>query len=714
MTGSGRVRRAWEEQRAAAGRRYRQAGDERSAVRERRAAGMRFPDSPEAVDTRASRLMARGGVSEAIVAGVYSEALTKRRANERIIGIGNESQPWAFLPRGARAASSIARISVRHNGVDMPLGTGFMVSPRLLMTNQHVLEDEAFARRCFVEFNVQNTVENTPDAAIRFALEPAVFFAADGELDFAVVAVAPAVDGRAAGDMFGWQRLSAQTGKAVVGEPVNVIGHPDGRFKEVVVRDNALELRLDDFLHYRTDTAPGSSGSPVFNDQWEVVALHHCGVAKEDEHGNALRKDGRIAQPDDPDHLVDYVSNEGARISSVLRRLGAGEFDEGRRALLAEMGPESGLAVGSSFPPGASGALSTVGTASASGTPAPVVGPGAAGVVGASPDGLLSRPSTAVDGRRETAGAFPGLRGRAIGTRSHLVFLHGRRQHDDALEDLRVHWTAGLNHGLTLAGLGTVEPATVWFPYYARLLMSALGQESAAGRRHFGDPSDPAAAEELDAGPEDTSYGRLVMAAAEARGLPPEDRAATEGARDLLSGGVKRALGFLADVTDLDALVIAGVFRDVDAYLTAPGVRDTVLDGVLKVLGEVPEGENIVLVAHSLGTVVGMDLVHRLPNDTNLSLLVTAGSPLGMDAVYDNLVVTGPDRRGPVTDWANTWSPADPVATGCPLPSAVWGPVTDLRVLNARGRAHKIEEYLAHPEVAGRIGRALRPTGQEP
>ncbi|MGJ3562248.1 hypothetical protein ACR6C2_44955 [Streptomyces sp. INA 01156] len=48
----------------------------------------------------------------------------------------------------------------------------------------------------------------------------------------------------------------------MIGEPVNIIGHPMGRLKEIAVRDNALQVRLDDFLHYRTDTEPGNSGSP--------------------------------------------------------------------------------------------------------------------------------------------------------------------------------------------------------------------------------------------------------------------------------------------------------------------------------------------------------------------------------------------------------------------------------------------------------------------
>jgi V8-like Glu-specific endopeptidase len=31
-------------------------------------------------------------------------------------------------------------------------------------------------------------------------------------------------------------------------------------------------------LRYRNNTEPGSSGSPVFNFEWELVALHHGGA----------------------------------------------------------------------------------------------------------------------------------------------------------------------------------------------------------------------------------------------------------------------------------------------------------------------------------------------------------------------------------------------------------------------------------------------------
>ena len=42
--------------------------------------------------------------------------------------------------------------------------------------------------------------------------------------------------------------------------------HPGGSPKRVSLRQNFIAARTDEFLHYMTDTEPGSSGSPVFDD----------------------------------------------------------------------------------------------------------------------------------------------------------------------------------------------------------------------------------------------------------------------------------------------------------------------------------------------------------------------------------------------------------------------------------------------------------------
>ncbi|MDQ0585128.1 trypsin-like serine peptidase [Streptomyces rishiriensis] len=674
MAATDRSRDERERQIAAAAARYGAAGDERRAVERQQDAGVAFPDSEEALAARAARLLERHAVSPAmVVEAVRAEPLAATAAYERILGVSKELQAWSFLPRGSRAARTVARISVRENGRELPLGTGFLVSPSLLMTNHHVLTDADASRQCFVEFDAQVTVDNTPQTPIRLELDPDAFFAADERLDFALVFVASGPDGRPPGETFGWNRLSVRTGKLVIGEPVNVIGHPMGRLKEIAVRDNMLQTRLDDFLHYRTDTEPGNSGSPVFNDQWEVVALHHSGVPRTDDQGRVLRQDGQVWRPGDGDDAIDWVANEGVRISSILKHLAALPRTSPPPSPLDELGPEAGLAQARAAAPAA----------------APVV--------------VAAQPPAP-----ERAAARAGLRARggAFGGERHLVFLHGRSQEGKDPEKLRRAWAAGLNQGLVRAGLPPVDPADVWFPYYGDRLAQALTAHEAVP--HVVEAPTATAAEVVapSAPSARAVYEELIGEAALKWNMPRERQPATEGfgLGDLV-GALQKRLSWLAARSDLDAWAIALIFRDVAAYLDdARPVREEVLDCVLEA---VPDSGEVVLVSHSLGTVVGLDLATRLSPGVSVVHLTTAGSPLGLDSVYRRLLVGGPKRPDVVADWLNVWCPNDAVAIGCPLADDWADGLTDLAVINARDRAHSIVEYLSHTEVARSVGSRL-------
>ncbi len=667
----------------AAAERYRWSGADRYDAWRRQERGEAFPDSPEMLAARAARLIQRNGIpADAAMEAIRADSLDQPKMYERILGVAKDLQAWSFLPRGARAARTVARISVSENGREIPLGTGFLVSPRLLLTNHHVFPDATAARSAFVEFDAQVTIDNAPDVSKRFALAPDTLFIADYDLDFALVLVSPDSDGRPPGETFGWNRLSVQTGKLVIGEPVNIVGHPSGRLKEISIRENRLEARLDRFIQYQTDTEPGSSGSPVFNDQWEVTALHHSGVPRTDDQGRVLRRDGQIWQEGDGDDAIDWISNEGVRISVILKQLATLPLDDARLAFLAEMGSESGLQDGTAARPVVTGLIPP---------PAPSV------------DGLSVETDVRVDATHvRTAAARIGLAAgpTAFGGSRHLVFLHGRGQQGHDPEQLRRYWTAALNGGLTRACLPTIAPADVWFPFYGSQLVQAMQTREGIPHSPWEAAGDPVEAAAPGSGSTRRLYEQMIIEAAAQAGRPAKHPAREEG----LSDAVHQGLSWLADTTNLDQLLIAAIFADVAAYLDNQRIRDTVLDCVLQTM---PRTGQLVLVSHSLGTVVAMDLLTRIDPRIEVELLVTAGSPLGLDSVFERLLAGGPQRPDRVAHWFNAWCPSDPVSIGCPLSDHWQGELVETPVANPAGHAHDIEEYLAHPEVAQAIGASL-------
>src|SRR5262245_7462058 len=148
--------------------------------------------------------------------------------------------------------------------------------------------------------------------------DPAAFFVTDKSLDFSLVALKGDLRKIAA---YGWNGLSAAEGKIIVGEYVTIIQHPSGERKQIALRENQIVDVLDNFLHYKTDTSPGSSGSPVFNDQWEIVALHHSGIPHKDSSGRMLTRDGKVWNAAMGEHAIHWVANEGVRISRILKHL---------------------------------------------------------------------------------------------------------------------------------------------------------------------------------------------------------------------------------------------------------------------------------------------------------------------------------------------------------------------------------------------------------
>ena len=306
---------------------------ERTETEEKLKSGSKLlADDPQRVEKRIKRLLRGEFASEVaavavapatttIAAGVGTEPL----ALERILN-KNNLMSINYLERGLRVARSVARIRIRSSqGRTLGFGTGFMVSPRLLMTNNHVLTSRNDALFSHCEFNFQDDLTGRPTPTSVFELDPDLFFETDRALDFSLVAVKERAR-EGSGDLrdlrlFGWSRLIEEEGKAILGEFLNIIQHPNGEPKQLALRENEFIDLLDNFLHYKTDTAPGSSGSPVLNDQWEIVGLHHSGVPRKDSSGRILTRDGSLWRQSMGEHKIDWIANEGIRVSRLVKHI---------------------------------------------------------------------------------------------------------------------------------------------------------------------------------------------------------------------------------------------------------------------------------------------------------------------------------------------------------------------------------------------------------
>lgn len=282
-------------------------------------------DTAERVNRRLERI-SRSSVAKTILTEAspkqipFSQDEFERIVQERMIG-RNDLMSVSYLEFALQVSQSICRIIIRsRTGRVIGYGTGFLVSPHLILTNNHVLTSIEDAKMALAEFNYENDKTGQMKKSLAYDLDPFSFFVTHKELDYTLVAVKeqsnlPLLR------TFGWNSLIEEEGKVIIGEYVNIIQHPNGEHKQLALRENQLVDLLENFLHYQTDTAPGSSGSPIFNDQWEVVGIHHSGVPKTDAQGNYLTTDGRLWNSSMGEEQIQWIANEGVRISRIIKDL---------------------------------------------------------------------------------------------------------------------------------------------------------------------------------------------------------------------------------------------------------------------------------------------------------------------------------------------------------------------------------------------------------
>lgn len=256
---------------------------------------------PNSIEPTARQLERARLLAQSRPALSASDLQDGRRILEAVVG-RDDRVPRSFLVDGARTADAVCRVATLTDLGQPLLGSGFAVAPGLILTNNHVLPDWNAAARGQVEFGFWSSDPDRQHSRVVLVLDPETLFLTDLQLDFTLVAFEPNA-AEAAHRVFGSIDILAQTGKALIGEALNVIQHGDGAAQSISLRDNVVVDVFDDWIHYTSDTSEGASGAPVLNDQWQLAALHHAAFEYTAADGSRL------------------LVNEGVRISSVAGAL---------------------------------------------------------------------------------------------------------------------------------------------------------------------------------------------------------------------------------------------------------------------------------------------------------------------------------------------------------------------------------------------------------
>lgn len=286
-----------------------------------------------------------------------------------------------------------------------------------------------------------------------------------------------------------------------------------------------------------------------------------------------------------------------------------------------------------------------------------------------------------------------------------LLLVHGRAQEGKSSAKVEEEWMTALRRGFAELGFSAPFDLRVDAPFYGNKLVEFLD------RRALPQADDVATRGDAV----DDGYARFLaevaVQATEQNKVPaPElDREMEPGPQERGPenwGWVQAVIRVIdRNTPDVASFGIGELLRDVFVYVNDPPVRRA----INKIVAAALTNEPTIVVAHSLGSVVGYEVL-REHSGNAVPILVTVGSPLGIRAIRRRLAapLTMP---GGVAGWYNAFDSHDVVAL-YPLDTENFGitpPIENYSLVqNHTDNKHGIDGYLDDAAVARRIANAIR------
>ncbi len=223
------------------------------------------------------------------------------RGRELVTGPQETFLDISFLHEGLRVGQSVVLLRGYDQEGREHSGTGFLIAPNTILTNHHVLFDHDDQDRRVHKVTIRFHYEYERPGQLRVVEDyfgDVESIVGDKTHDWAVIRSKTPIK-------TSYPFMNLHPRKPVeLNDYVYIIQHPGGRPKKIGLLHNEVLYVDQNRVQYLTDTLPGSSGSPVCNEYWEVVALHNTGIT-------------------DPTNAKAKYRNEGVHIDRVVEGLRA-------------------------------------------------------------------------------------------------------------------------------------------------------------------------------------------------------------------------------------------------------------------------------------------------------------------------------------------------------------------------------------------------------